>query len=101
LLHLEPAVRSESAEVRERILVGVFRPNPFPFLEGDGLSRDHDRLGPKAHQVHLDAAEAPVVKGLVPELVELKIRAQLAVDPRQEVEVEFRGDAPPVVVGRL
>ena len=52
-----------------------------------------------AHEVHLDAAEGGVVERLVTERAQVEIGAELAIDAREEVQVELRGDALRVVVG--
>src|SRR5262245_17244387 len=54
-----------------------------------------------AYEVHLDAALFPVVKGAVRKPIKEEIGVQLAVDTRQEVEVECCRDALAVVVRRL
>ncbi len=42
-----------------------------------------------------------VVDGDVVEGLQLEVRAVLAIQPRQQVQVEFRGDAGRVVIGGL
>ena len=54
----------------------------------------------QAHEVHLDAALARIVDRLVPEGVEIEGAAELAIDAGEQVEVEGRGHARRVVVGR-
>ena len=61
--------------------------------------RDRDVLVLQADQVHLDAPVARIVDGLVAEGAEVESGAELAVDAREQVEVERRRDAGGVVVG--
>ncbi len=51
--------------------------------------------------MHLDAPERGVVERVVAEAAQVEIAAQLAVDAREQVQVERRGDAARVVVGRV
>jgi hypothetical protein len=69
--------------------------------EVDAVAGDADGLVATADEVHLDAAEFGVVDGVVGELVEGEVGAELAVEADQEVLVEGRGDALGVVVGAL
>ncbi len=52
-----------------------------------------DRLRPRAHEPHLDAAFGFVVDGAMLEMLEVEIRAELAVQAREHVEVELGRDA--------
>ena len=49
--------------------------------------------------MHFDAVALAVVEGLVAELVEIEVGAELAVDAGQEVEIELRGYAGGVIIG--
>ena len=60
---------------------------------------DSHRLIPNTDNVHLDAALAGIVNRLVAEAIEIERAFELAVDPRQKIEVEGRGDAGRVIVG--
>ncbi len=72
----------------------------------DGLARrkaeyprtDAHALRACAAQVHLDPAAGDVVERLVLERAQVEVRAQLAVEPRQEIEVESRGITLRIVV---
>ena len=57
------------------------------------------KLRPQAHEMHLDCEFALVPSGLVCEGVERKSAPKFPIDAGEKVEVEFRGDAPLVVVG--
>src|SRR3546814_4595318 len=52
-------------------------------------------------QEGLDAAGLAQVRGAVLETVEIEVAADVAIEPRQQVERERRGDAGRVVVGGL
>src|SRR5580692_12728935 len=60
---------------------------------------DRDVLSHGAHQVHLDARRDVVPSRDVPKSVEIEAASELAVDPREKVLVERRGDAGGIVVG--
>src|ERR1700685_4339815 len=49
--------------------------------------------------MHLDPVMRAVVEGVMLEGVEIEIGAELAVDARQQVEIEFRRDTLGVIVG--
>src|SRR5262245_53645328 len=51
--------------------------------------------------MHLDAAQLAVVESAMPERSEVEIGAQLAVDAREQVEVELRRHPARVVVGGM
>ena len=70
-----------------------------PSSNANSHSADPDDLGLPADQMHLDALLAPDVVGPVRECVEVEVGVELAVDPREQVEVERGGDAPAIVVG--
>ena len=63
------------------------------------LAADMNRLVRLADQVHLDAAVALVVNRLVPPERKIEIRAELAIRPHEQIQIEFRGHAGAVVVG--
>src|SRR5207302_6940486 len=60
-----------------------------------------DELFGEADQVHLDPGENRIVEGVVPKLVEHEIRSELTIEPRQDVQIESRGDTQAVVVGAV
>src|SRR5262249_17490252 len=70
-------------------------------LEFDDAAAQVHPLVLAAHKVHFDAPAFGVEKGLVTKAVEVEIRAKLAVNPRQQVEVELRGDASRIVISRV
>ena len=71
----------------------------------DGEADDHTPdlylLRQKADEVHLHAGSLRVPECAVSELIELEVRAEVAVQTRQHVQVERRGDTLRVVVGSL
>ena len=62
---------------------------------------DHDHLITLADERYLDATVGAIVDGLMLETVDVEIRVQFAIDPPQQVEIEFCRDALAVVVGGL
>ena len=57
-------------------------------------------LWPAAHEPHLDASLFRVVDGVMLESVEVEVGIELAVQPREQIQIERSGDAPAVVVRR-
>ena len=60
-----------------------------------------DALALEAGQMHLDARALAVEEGVMLEAAEVEVGAELAVDARQQIEIELRGDALLVVIGLL
>src|SRR5256885_11765339 len=52
--------------------------------------RNMNRLSPRRTQMHLDAPLGEIPERLVPEAAQIKIRAQLPVDARQQIRSEER-----------
>jgi hypothetical protein len=69
--------------------------------EVEGLPRDPHGLGAFADQVHLDAAQGPVVEGSVRPGGEVEVGAELPVDAGQQVAIEGGGDPRRIVVGGI
>src|SRR6202521_511038 len=84
------------------VFVRAFRPDGFLFQERDAAPRAGDRdglLAPRA-QMHFDSLMLGVVARFVAECQEVKIRAQLSIDPRQKIQIESGGDPKGIVVSR-
>src|SRR5215204_820428 len=98
----EAGLGGERRKLVERILVGVLRVDALARAEVDAeVERlDADGLRARAFEVHLDAPLRLVVERDVAEVAQGEVGAQLAVDAREEVEVEGGRDAERVVVGR-
>src|SRR5262249_14620083 len=77
-------------EAVQAVLVRALRPHRLARGEVEGRAADVHVLRPQADQVHLDPAAAGVIGGEVAEAVQVEVAAQLAVDPRQQVQVEGR-----------
>ncbi len=93
-------LRRQATEVVDRILVRTLGMNRLTLSEAELHPGDVDDLGLLADQMHLDAFLGSDVVSPVPKLVEIEVRIELAVDSLEEVEIERRGDAPAIVVGR-
>src|SRR3569832_1213761 len=70
-------------------------------VEFEAAAVDPDALRCGGDQMHLDPAQLRVVEGFMAEGREVEIGIQLTVDPRQQVQVELRGDALAVIVGGM
>jgi hypothetical protein len=67
----------------------------------DGLAADPDLLPLDAGEVHLDARTLAIEERVVLETFEIEVAAELAIDARQNVEIELRRDAGGVVIGGI
>src|SRR2546425_13162005 len=69
------------------IFVRTFRPDGFVFVEHESQvgSRNMHGLPASRAQMHLDPPLREIPERLVPEAAQIKIRAQLPVDARQQV----------------
>src|SRR6185369_15831921 len=83
----------EGAEAADRILVRILGVDRLARLELEAVAPDAHALARERHEVHLDAAGRGIVEGVVLEALRVEVGAQLAVDAREEVQVERRGDA--------
>ena len=62
----------------------------------------HPHLLPlRAGEMHFDTVSLAVVKGVVLEGLEIEIAAKLPIDAREQIEIEFRGNALGVVIGAI
>ncbi len=86
-------------------LLDICRNSPsklFRRIESDtaiGLRNCHKLISLR-YQVHLDAPFAFVVVGQMTKRTEVKIGSQLAIDSRQQIQIERSGDTRRIVVGR-
>src|SRR5580692_7374979 len=78
-----------SCELVDRVFVRVLRADRFARLKLDGFAAQRDRLRLAADQVHFHSTQLRVVAGLMEKPVQIKVRAQLAIDVAQEIEIEF------------
>jgi len=82
------------------ILVRALRPDGFVFVQHEPQAggRNVHRLPERGAQMHFDASLHAVPACFVLEAAQIKIRAQLPVDARQQIQVERRGYARWIVV---
>ena len=80
----------QRAEGFERVLVAVLGVDRLAGAEFDRAAGHPHLLALLAGEMHLDAMALGIVEGVVAEAVEVEIAAELAVDARQQVEVERR-----------
>src|SRR5262245_33805517 len=66
--------------------------------ELDHMTGNVDRLPPPAHEMHLNTAALAVVERLMAERVDIEVRGKLAIDAREQIEVELCGHAFRVVI---
>src|SRR5262249_10152882 len=98
--HRRPASgQRQRLETFDRVFVAVFGVNRFAEPKIKGLAVDTHLLPLEARKVHLDPALLAVIASVMLERGEVEIGVKLAIDPRQQVQVEFGGDAFRIVVG--
>ena len=98
--HWRPASgQRQRLETFDRVFVAVLGVNRFAEPEINGLAVDAHFLPLEAGKMHLDPAVVAVIAGMVLERGEVEIGVKLAIDPRQQVQVEFGGDAFRIIVG--
>ena len=94
-----PAGRAgKSVKAVETIFVRVFGVDALPLLKVDRDPAHPDRLTTPADEIHFDSGIVAIVNRKVREGLEIEIGLELAVDPDQEIEIEFRGDSGRIVV---
>jgi osmoprotectant transport system permease protein len=98
MAHRKPTGDREAAQVVPAVLVRVFAADRFPFRDCETFAADTHTLIGSADEMHLDTARRGIVKRVVPEAIEAEIAVQLAIDARQQIEVEGRRYACAVVV---
>src|SRR5688572_27857333 len=101
LLDPHPCRSRQLLQVVQRVLVRVLCPNGFPLREFKLALGYGYVLILLRYELHLHAAVDRIVEGMMPELTGLKIGAQLAVDPLEQVQVESGRHAASVVIGGL
>src|SRR5436190_21068970 len=92
---------SQPRKILERVFVGKLGDDFFAVAEAEFVSTDMDTLLALANKVHLDSALFFVIKRSMFPPRKIEVRAQLAVRPRQQIQIELRSDAVAVVVGRF
>ncbi len=95
------ATSSERRYLSQVELVGALGVEGLPLREGDFDPQrcDRHRLDAAALEMHLDPPFLPIAEDPVAEGLEIEPPIQLAVDPRQQVEVERRRHPQRIVVG--
>ena len=73
--------------------------NRLPRCEFEASAADDDGLRLEADQMHLDAALGCVPPHIVGKTVQPEVTLQLAIDAREQIQVERGGHLLPVVVG--
>ena len=71
----------------------------FAGLKPEPAAPDTCRLIFDTDNVHFDPALAGIVDRFVAEAIEIEWAFELAVDPRQKIEVEGSGNAPLIIIG--
>src|SRR3990172_21814 len=99
-LDREPARGArEALEFRDGVFVRVLGMNALALGEHERASEHARDLVGEAPKVHLDAALALIVDRLVREAAQIEVAVKLAIDAREQIEIERGGDAQTVVIG--
>src|SRR5262249_35294205 len=83
----------------DRVLVAVLGMDGLAGRELYHVTGNVDRLPPPAHEMHLDAAALAVVERPMAERLDIEVGSELAIDAREQIEVELRGHACGIVIG--
>ena len=89
----QPTPRASAPSDSGAVFVAVLGVDGFAGAEFDCFAGHLHLLPLQAGKMHLDAVPLAVVEGVMLEAVELEIAAQLAVDAREQIEIELGGDA--------
>src|SRR4030095_1193708 len=95
----EAGLGRHSAKVFDRVFVRILGVDQFTGGEAEAGAGDRYGLLGMAFQVQLHPPLRFIVEGKVSELIDIEIAAELAVDPRQQIEVEGGIDPGLVVIG--
>src|SRR5271156_4486299 len=95
------AAEGQRSEGVDGIFVTVLGVDGLAGTELDCFVADTHLLPPGAGEVHLNPMTFAVVEGVMLKGGEIEIGPQLAIDARQQIEVEFRSDALGIVVGAV
>src|SRR5690348_3892756 len=91
----------ELAEAGNTVFAGILGVDPLALGEAEAPSRHGHDLVRAAANEDLDLAGLGVVMRVMRETREVEVAAKLAIDPLEEVEVEGRGHAARIVIGRI
>ena len=99
-LAAEAGVLRQADEFVLRIFVGAFRPDGLILfeLDRDGSFGDCDLLPGAGAEVHFDTAGFFIEDGEVPELLQVEVSAEFAIDAGKKVEIERGGNTDWVIV---
>src|SRR5947209_5270149 len=73
----------------------------FAGAEIERAARDLHLLPFLAGEMHFDAMPLGIVEGMVAEACQVETAAELAVDAREQIEIELRRDAGAIIVGGI
>src|SRR3954463_138244 len=82
----------------DRIFIAVLGVDGFAGAELDALPAHLDALALEARQMHLDARTVAVKEGMMLEAGWIELGVELAIDARQQVEIELRRHALRIVI---
>src|SRR5947209_3030331 len=88
--NLEPRRACERLKRRLIVLVGRFRPDRLSLVERDLLTANAHVLRNARLEVHLDPARSFVEERDVPEGRDVEVGVEIAIEPREQVEIELR-----------
>src|SRR3954468_23092694 len=81
----------QRAERLDRIFVAVLGVDGLAGAEVDALAAHLDALALQTRQMHLDARTLAVEERVMLEAGQIELGAELAVDARQQIAIEFGG----------
>ena len=96
----QPVPLRQRLKSLDRVFVAVLGVDGLAGAEIDRLAVDAHLLPLGAGKMHFDAVVLAIVAGVMLERGEIEIGAEFAIDARQQIEIELRGHALGVVIGR-
>ena len=96
---VQPDPRASAPKEFERVFVAVLGVDGLAGAEFDHAARHPHLLPLLAGEMHLDAVALGIVEGVMAEACEIEVAVELAIDAREQVEIELRRDAGGVVIG--
>src|SRR5437588_4014147 len=85
----------------DRIFIAVLGMDGLAGAEIESSPRYLDLLPLLAGKMHFDAVALGIIEGLMTETCQVEVTAELAIDAREQIEVELRRDAGAIVIGGI
>ena len=101
LLPRQPGFVSQLCKSINRVFVRVFGEDRLACEKLEGMRSDLNRLPALTDKTQIDAMMVLIVKCPMRESLHAEIGAQLAIDSREQIQIELRSNSQCIVVGRF